>query len=377
MAKRFIILLFLLPLLLSCDENNKEDFLPKLNLVTKEWVNHNHYVLGEAQYDLDTLKAYFKLRGGMSVRYEKKSISLDLGYNYPFNQRTGARRWILNASYIDKTFMRHKIAYDLFKEMDEKNKAPDCSYIWLLRNGNEQGLYVLMKRMTENFLEVAEDGFVFKEPAIFRDSLHELNIKSQKYPERKDSSAYQSLIDFQLFLHNSDQKAFDKAIFDYIDIQSFADWYLLLLFSNNGDGVLKNFYLYKQDRESKIRVAPWDYDHSWGRDGDNEKNMRPNIGEERSVLFKKLLLNKVFCDYLTDRWKKHRSNKVLTLENFKKHIETNHKLIKADLKRNQKIWPLDSSWYFDDNNFEEELEVMCIFVEENLKTMDARFDAKK
>ena len=55
----------------ACNQK-EEKIVPTINLVTKEWVNYNHYVLGRAIFKKDTLKAYFKLRGGMSVRYEKK-----------------------------------------------------------------------------------------------------------------------------------------------------------------------------------------------------------------------------------------------------------------------------------------------------------------
>lgn len=328
---RFFVYVFFVALTVSgCGDVGEDSVLPTINLETKEWVNYNRYALGRANFKLDTLKAYFKLRGGMSVRYEKKSLALDLGYDYSFNQSSGARRWILNANYIDKTFMRHKIAYDLFKEMDQDNKSPDCSYVLLERNSNKQGLYVLMKRLTPEFLGVNESGFVFKEPAIFRDSLHTLKIKSQKFPKRDDSSAYNQLLKFQLFIHQSTQKEFDQKIESYINLQSFADWFLLLLYSNNGDGVLKNFYLYKTSLHDKIKVAPWDYDHSWGRDGDNEKNEVSDIAENRSILFRKLLHNKRFCELIETRWEKHRKN-VFSLENFNRHIIKNKNLIETSI----------------------------------------------
>ncbi len=47
----------------------------------------------------------------------------------------------------------------------------------------------------------------------------------------------------------------------------------MLLLSNNGDGVMKNFLLYKIDSNTPFRIALWDYDHSFGRDGDNELNL--------------------------------------------------------------------------------------------------------
>jgi hypothetical protein len=369
----FLVLLSSSILLTACRNNNRKDTLPSILLHTKEWVNFNNYVLGEAVYMGDTLKAYFKLRGGNSVRYEKTSLSMDIGFDFPFNQKTGTNRWILNANYIDKTLMRHKIAYDLFKEMDPANSASSCSYIHLYRNGNYQGIYVLMQRLTEKTLGVQEGGYVFKEPDVFRENIHPIPLKTQKYPERTDSTAVKELLDFQHFLHHADQRLFDAKIFEHIDIQSFADWYLLLLFSNNGDGVLKNFYLYKTTKNNKLRIAPWDYDHSWGRDGDNEKNSVPDIGETRSVLFQKLLKNETFLTYVTERWRKHQKNNVLTPSNFEQHIKNNRAVFIDDLEKNTTLWPHDANWYFDNSGFEKELELMSVFVQENHKELENRF----
>ena len=51
--------------------------------------------------------------------------------------------------------------------------------------------------------------------------------------------------------------------------------HLLLYLSNGGDGITKNFYIYKMDEETPFRIALWDCDHSFGRDGDNETECLP------------------------------------------------------------------------------------------------------
>jgi len=75
--------------------------------------------------------------------------------------------WILNASYIDKTFMRHKLSYDLFREMSENNKAPVSSYIQLFDNDEYQGIYLLMQEMTASSLEMNKGD---SEAALFKDT---------------------------------------------------------------------------------------------------------------------------------------------------------------------------------------------------------------
>lgn len=72
---RFFVYLFFVALTVSgCGDVGEDSVLPTINLETKEWVNYNRYALGRGNFKLDTLKAYFKLRGGMSVRYEKNRL---------------------------------------------------------------------------------------------------------------------------------------------------------------------------------------------------------------------------------------------------------------------------------------------------------------
>ena len=61
-----------------------------------------------------------KCRGGISSKYNKHSFSLELEKKYSLAKLPIDDDWIINANYIDKTFMRHKICYDIFKEMNSK-----------------------------------------------------------------------------------------------------------------------------------------------------------------------------------------------------------------------------------------------------------------
>ena len=92
------------------------------------------------------------------------------------------------------------------------------------------------------------------------------------------------------FILNSSNEVFSESVSTIFDIDNIIDWHLLLILSNNGDGILKNFYLYKIDSNTPLRIAPWDYDHSFGRDCDNELNLisRP-LDIERSNLFQQVI----------------------------------------------------------------------------------------
>jgi hypothetical protein len=375
--KNWLFFFFFLLIFACSDSKQEQPELTTLNIVTSEWLHFDHYVPGKVEFRspdyAEELAAYLKLRGGMSVKYEKKSISLKIGFPFPFNQGSSNDEWILNANYIDKTFMRHKMAYDIFRAMSVNNRAPSCSYVQLSRNGIHQGIYVLMQRLNTVSLEVDSTGFIFKEPALFADNESAIAIKSQKYPARSDSSAWRQIQAFRDFLFDADEVTFQQEIGQYIDLESVADWLLMLLFTNNGDGVLKNFYIYRQRADEPMRIAPWDYDHSWGRDGDNELNMQPDIAAGRSILFERLTHFPKFVALLSERWRLHRAQNVISFESFEQLIQDHKTILQPVLHLNTNLWPDSANWYFDHNNFDEEIEIMRRFAEMNIRQLDSVF----
>jgi hypothetical protein len=139
---------------------------------------------------------------------------------------------------------------------------------------------------------------------------------------------------------------------------------------------LKNFYLYKKNSSTPFRIAIWDFDHSFGRDGDNElNNTSPDIAFERSILLKRLFNNPHlnYRNKLKSRWEYLRKKGILSSNKFKRHIALNSKIIGNELKNNFDKWPLDGEYYFDKNSHEKEVDIMIKFVDMNLTILDEYF----
>lgn len=229
-----------------------------------------------------------KFRGGISSKYDKHSFSLKLSEAHHFLEMPANRSWILNARYIDKTFMRHKLCYDLFNMMGDNDIAPRCQYALLRENGKPLGLYVIMQRLNKQTLHLDTDdtaSAIFKEPKVFypenqypeRNGVE--NFHEQTYPDFEKGNRNYLMDAFRKFLTQTPDQEFYAHIGEWIDIPNLIDYHLFLLFTNGGDGVKKIFYLYKKDKDTPYRIAPWDCDHSFGRDGDNEKNMLERLLE--------------------------------------------------------------------------------------------------
>jgi hypothetical protein len=329
-----------------------------------------------------TLPGKIRSRGGMSSKYSKRSFSLELDEKFNWATLPHDDDWIINANYIDKTFMRHKISYQLFREMGVNNIASKCKYVNLSLNEDYQGLYVLMEQINGGMVGLDKKdslAMIFKDPAIFHQgrlsySEDSLNYYHQKFPkiETVDNAYY--LDELKQLLFESSGSTFQKNISHWFDIDNVIDWHILLLFSNNGDGIMKNFYLYKIDSSTPFRFAIWDYDHSFGRDGDNELNMmdRP-LDCERSILLKRLLEWDSYRTRLRNKWLLLRKNNIISTEHFQSFVKANNEIIEQELPRNFEKWPLNSNWYYDTNNYQNEIEIMLKFVPLRIKQLDDYF----
>lgn len=291
--------------------------------------------------------------------------------------------WIINASYIDKTFMRHKLSFDLFREMNDNNIAPQSGYAEVFENGKYEGLYVVMERLDATRLKLDKqdpEAFVFKEPPLLsedvgfrdRDSMFR---ESQKFPNIRKGERSQSLKKLEALILRGDDQTFRNEIFDHLDIDNLIDWQLLLLFSNNTDGQHKNYFIYRQRENEPMRIALWDCDHAFGRDGDNELNMFERmIGAERMLLFRRLAETNPngVQEKMCSRWHELRQH-VFTVENIFNMMDKMHQQIEPAITKNAKRWPMESKWYFDDNDYQAEVAIMKEFITKRLVQLDQKF----
>jgi hypothetical protein len=379
-----ILVLIVQIVLTSCHNSS----LPEININVRDEINFNTKIpcsLMIKNINEDSvLDAKIEARGGISRKYEKKSFEVKFKNKTALLGLPLNKSFVLNANYIDKTFMRHKICYALFKEMSSENKAPQCKYVNLSINENYNGLYVLMEGVNADFLELNKQdtlAMLFKDPPVFvKEKIDfvedKANYYQQKYPKKSKSDKTHYIEKFKSFLFDSDDAIFAENIEKWIDLKNIIDWHLLLYFSNNGDGIVKNFYLYKQNANTPFRISIWDCDHSFGRDCDNELNIKPSdLPFERSILFKRLL-NNPYLKYkqkLRKRWWELRNKNIFSLEHLESEIEKNKSQIANEIKANFKLWPVNGQFYFDRNTFNAELKIMLDFIKMNTQVLDRYF----
>ncbi len=329
--------------------------------------------------DGDTLYAEAHLRGGFSRNYPKHSLSLKTDAATTLCGLPEGRNYVLNASYVDRTFLRHKLSFDLFRAMDPDNRAPQCAYVWLAVDGEEWGLYVLMQKPDRRMLDVVRadsTSAVFKEPPLLypvppapQDSLNPLN---QKYPKLKKDDRTAQHEALRSLLFEADDSTFAATVGQHFDLDNIADWQLLVMLTNNSDGLRKGFYLYKASDSTPWRIALWDYDHSFGRDGDGEYNMLDRIAPcDSSVLFRRLMQLPSYRGLLVDRWQHLRQAGIITPDAIDRRIKQNLRTMRRDARRDAELWPTAGLEYLDGTTIDAEVDIMRQFTRKNIHRLDS------
>lgn len=367
---------------LSCADQCQTD-LPQILLFYQEGeVNFDKKTYIEAQIKWDDQShidmARAKYRGGWSRQYPKKNYTINLQADPNLTKLSEDNDWILNASYIDKTMMRHAFSYQLMRAMTgDSLSAPSTEFVEVKVNHEYQGLYLLHPRIDRSFLDLKKSGSLFKDPPIFRrdfelETLEKEDPYHQKYPDLDEGNRNIRLDSIkQQFLQSG--LCDNEEIFNYFDKNSILNWHLLLLTTHGSDGLLKNFYLYQKSKKAPFKICIWDYDHSFGRDGDNELNQDTTVLDlSRNWLLSSLSKCDNYKAELTRLYLNHRQG-ILQTDRMIATLDEMYKKNRQAIYRNGEKWPWDSQYYHDKNDADQEVELMKKYIIYKMRQLDDYF----
>ena len=269
-------------------------------------------------------KARMNYRGSSSLNFKKKSYAFVSGqdscvfdksrHDYvktkkekmlnllgDANYTTSDKDWVLYAATPDPSMMRNRLVFDLYQQMRPGEWGVHSTYVELIVDGEYQGVYVFMDKITANEGRVNitnSDGFIVKydktdvadrverdgDQKTFATTRTGTKNSSQgidsydtkidqrfeiEYPEKEDiedaggnweafySKVQQRFEDFETALEKKDY----TTVSSIIDYDSWADWFILTEFIKNEDGFrASNIFIYNG---GKIMATPlWDQELS-------------------------------------------------------------------------------------------------------------------
>lgn len=253
-----------------------------------------------------------KLRGNSTQFADKKPFNISFNSKQTVMQgRNKGKKWCLMASAYDKSFLRNKIGMSLGKVFDNVG-APEEHYVELYMNGTYIGLYEISEPADNGRSGISYDDSADSQEIQFeiednnRDELqdgamyHMTGTTKQRYVtedledevsalvEERKSQGYD--YDYETFLAYVDEQladnpkyrsfvdtieAFDKSVrnygsskcFEYMDVDSFVDMYLVneIMMTTDFQYSSVKYYITIENGKPIIHAGClWDFDLSSG-----------------------------------------------------------------------------------------------------------------
>lgn len=270
-------------------EETEEEVLPRLSIElngvtlsditsgskqTKYLGNTATFVVDGNDFRFENVE--IKGRGNSTWRQEKKPFQIKLGSKENLFGLKKAKKWVLLANQLDDSHLRNDVGLFVASLIDEEY-VTSGEFLELAVDGEEQGLYYLTHKV-----EISNGSVNLKDPygVLFElDNAHSdvecfytgrdncLILKDavlEDDAEIRDVAVARFLENFNLF-ETATQNRDWEAINNIINIESFAEYYLISEFSVNPDAYFTSNFLYKNGDEDKIHAGPaWDFDFAFG-----------------------------------------------------------------------------------------------------------------
>ncbi len=273
----------------------KDTGLPRLDVYTEgnakieskeEYVNCTVSLSGADEYDFSSLEAGIRGRGNNSWKYYPKKP-----YRIKFEEKISVlgesknKSWVLLAMYNDFSFIKDRLAFTMADALETDAFVPSYNYVELYLNGKYNGLYLLTDQVDENkgrtgvkedfdadatevpFL-VELDAYAEEEgaegEAFFRigEALYTV-----KYPEPDERFGEEQFNYIKNYVTEVDTLCRKEGVTlaelsEYIDVDSFIDFYLVQEAMGQMEINWKSVYMSKAIGE-KMKMGPvWDFDWS-------------------------------------------------------------------------------------------------------------------
>ena len=319
-----------------------------------------------------------KGRGNATWNYEKKPYAVKFSKKQSPFGFPAHKSWVLLAEYNDRSLLRTPYMCAVSKTIGI-DYTINYKHIILFLNGENKGIYLLTDKVERSSDRVAiddsgfiieHDGYYYQEPLFFITNLYNYGF-SFKYPDAdegdiiQDDDNYLYIKNYMNSLENSLSKLTndpeDKDFLDYIDLSSFAKYYIAAQLTATGD---PNNYYVLPSRSSKLKRTPmWDAEWSLG--------LLPAAAVAPASLvswdiwgdspyFRNLVLSPTFKEKVKGEWSSFLPN----INQVVQLISADSKSISKSQFYNFKIWPgsgIPLNVSFD--SWEQEVDYINLFFE--------------
>ncbi len=320
-------------------------------------------------------------RGTLSQTYPKKQYGMETrdeageDINFPLLGLPDESDWILQGSYLDRSFVRNLLPFELSRQLGRYASRVRFAELFLNQRGDGDptheylGLYLLLEKIkrdgervdiaklspNQNSEPEISGGYILEidrfKPGDKFFTTERGTLFIHVYPDGDDISEAQQewiknyLSEFEAALEGEDFQDPDLGYAAYLDVEAFVDYLLLNELFRNPDAFSFSTFVHK-DRAGKLVIGPvWDFDLAMGNDRINGAFSPTGWQLLESRWVARLMQDSVFVDAFIQRYQELRGG-VLSLDNLFALIDGALAQIDEAQGRNFLKWPiLDSNAY--------------------------------
>ena len=353
-----------------------------------------------------------ELRGTSSLEFAKKGYSLETqnadgsNNNVELLGLPSENDWILNGPYADKSLLRNDLTYHLGELTGQY--APRTRLCEVCINDNYEGIYVLTEKIKQdkNRVDIAKltlddnTGDELTGGYIIKVDRNDQNIPNigwvSEFPDNKFFAYVEPKSDviteaqrnyIQDYMDEFESAMFEnnyeETYLDYIDVQSFVDYFIVTEIGKHIDAYKLSFYMYKKQdsKGGKLHFGPlWDFNLGYGNfdfacspDPAGWSYEFPDCGSWHPFWARRIADIPNIQHRINCRWSELRAG-LFNSESLALYIDQKELEMGAAVNRNFDRWPVLGTYIWPNNfvgaTYAEELEFLKNWLQQRLEWMD-------
>ncbi len=268
-----------------------------------------------------------KYRGATSSQFPKRNYTLKFPEGEPFNEPfqaggfMGRERLVLITTFNDNSYIRPRLAFDLWNRMSPDHIQIKTYSAVLYDNGRFWGLVTVADHVDEDLMVrqgLSKSADLFK--AVEADANfswldskgqpktlpHQGFEKKEGKPKDGWPGAYDTLNALTAFIADSDAATFRSQRAARMNTRDYEDWWIFNTLILGTDSSAKNAYhYYDKVTQGPWRFIPWDLDASLGQEWDTRRisaTMREDFAAD-NLLFSRMLADPSIAGPMRERYR--------------------------------------------------------------------------
>jgi spore coat protein H len=251
--------------------------VPVMHLAFVPSAHPGQYARATVVFRGQRYQAKIKVRGRSSLQYPKKNYTITFTGHRRFSEpaagMVGRRRIALTTSFDDNSQIRQRLAFEVWNRLAPGGIQIRHFAAVVFVDGRYHGLYTVTDHVDPDLLEA--EG-ISRRGSLFRAVTHEADFgpgpfRREAFEKRSGFrgpawlGTYDELAGLWAFVAATEPARFAAQAGGRLALGEYRAWLIAVTALEAEDSLAKNAFHYHDPASGRWRVAPWDFNQSWGQ----------------------------------------------------------------------------------------------------------------